>query len=150
MTSVRLPRLVLDTNVAVSAFLWGGKPAALIEMAGNEQVRLFTSRALVEELETTLTKPKLALALGRLGVGPTDLIARYHVLSDLVRPKPVPRMSRDPDDDHVIACALAARADFIITGDDDLLMLGDVSGVRIVTVGSFLENVRKMRSFLDQ
>ena len=54
------PRLVVDTNVLLSAFLWQGTPGRVIELAGEKEVQLFTSRALLNELAATLAKKKLA------------------------------------------------------------------------------------------
>jgi uncharacterized protein len=58
----RRPRLVIDTNVLVSAFLWQGPPGRLIELAGEQEVRLFSSKVLLEELAATLNKKKLSKA----------------------------------------------------------------------------------------
>jgi len=60
-------RLVVDTNVLVSAFLWQGTPGRLIELAGEKEVQFFTSRALLDELNATLTKKKLAKAVAATG-----------------------------------------------------------------------------------
>lgn len=51
----------------------------------------------------------------------------------------VPAVTRDPSDDQVVACAVAARADYLVTGDDDMLVLGTHEGIRIVTPRQFLD-----------
>ncbi len=135
----RPPRLVLDTNVVISAVLWGGKPAELLALAGEGEVRLFSSRVLLDELRTTLERPKLAKAVGATGLEIVDILADYRRLATLTRLARLKKpLSRDPDDDHVIACALAARADFLVTGDDDLLALEQVEGVAIRSVAAFM------------
>jgi uncharacterized protein len=60
-------------------------------------------------------------------------------LAEIVEPTRTVIASRDPNDDHVLACALEAKANFIVTGDKDLLSLGEFEGVRIVTPRQFLE-----------
>ncbi|HEX6374348.1 MAG TPA: putative toxin-antitoxin system toxin component, PIN family [Allosphingosinicella sp.] len=128
------PRLVLDTNVVVSAILWEGNPGQLLAKAENGEVRLYTSRALLDELEDALGRSKLAKRVALTGLGVADMVASYRQVATVKRLKPLDRTySRDPDDDHVIACALAVRADFLVTGDVDLLSLGTVEGVRIVS-----------------
>ena len=56
----RKPRWVVDTNLLVSAFLWRGTPGRLIELAGEHEIQLFTSRALLDELNATLNKGRLS------------------------------------------------------------------------------------------
>jgi putative PIN family toxin of toxin-antitoxin system len=111
--SRRKPRLVLDTNVVVSAVLWGGKPELLLALAGEGEIRLFTSKHLHEELRATLDRPKFAEAVAATGLTVDEIVSDYRRLSTRVRAAQLDRAySRDPDDDHVIACALAARADY--------------------------------------
>jgi putative PIN family toxin of toxin-antitoxin system len=130
----RKPRSVLDTNVVVSALLWGGKPLDLLTLAEQGQVRLYTNPILLAELKATLAKPKLALAIAASGKSASAHVANYRRLAiSMRRAMPQGAWSRDPDDDHVIACALAAKADFVVTGDDDLLSLGTLEAVRIVS-----------------
>jgi putative PIN family toxin of toxin-antitoxin system len=133
-------RLVVDTNVVVSAVLWGGRPGELIAAAGEGEVRLHSSRDLLDELRATLERPKLARHVEARALTVDGILADYRRLVTLTRRAlPAGAWSRDPDDDLVIACALAARADFIVTGDDDLLTLGVVDDVRIVTVTDLLK-----------
>jgi uncharacterized protein len=135
----RPPRLVLDTNVVVSALLWEGKPGQLLARAESGEVRLYTSRTLLDELRDTLERPKLAKRVGLTGLGIADMVAGYRRVATVRRPAPLDRtFSRDPDDDHVIACALAARADFLISGDNDLLTLKAIEGVAVRSVAAFL------------
>lgn len=130
----RPPRLVLDTNVVVSAVLWGGRPGELIAAAGEGEVRLHSSRDLLGELRATLERPKLARHIEAKRQPVDGILADYRRLVTLTRRAlPTGAWSRDPDDDRVIACALAVGADFVVTGDDDLLTLGEVEGVRIVS-----------------
>jgi len=136
---IRPPRLVVDTNVVVSALLWKGKPGQLLGKAESGEVRLYTSRTLLDELLDTLERPKLTKRVGLTGLDVTEMIASYRRVATVKRPKSLDQaFSRDPDDDHVIACALAARADFLVTGDDDLLSLETVEALRIVSPAELL------------
>jgi putative PIN family toxin of toxin-antitoxin system len=135
----RKPRLVIDTNVVVSALLWGGKPLDLLALAEQGEIRLYTSPPLIAELEVTIAKPKLARVLAASGRSTAEHVTDYRRLATLTRRAlPEGAWSRDPDDDRVIACALAARADFLVTGDEDLLTLGEVESVRIVSPAELL------------
>jgi putative PIN family toxin of toxin-antitoxin system len=71
----RRPRLVLDTNVLVSAFLWQGRPGRLIELAGDKMVRLFTSLALMDELADVLHRSKLARHVAATGLTANQMLA---------------------------------------------------------------------------
>ena len=125
-------RSVLDTNVLVSALLWQGKPGRLIEVAGEQRIRLCTSRAMLDELEATLNKKKLARAVAATGSTAADMLARYGRIATVVRARRLREpVSRDADD---VACALAARAGAVVTGDDDLLVLERFEGIAIIGV----------------
>lgn len=130
----RRPRWVVDTNVLVSAFLWTGTPGRVIELAGEKEVQLVTSRALLEELAATLTKRKLAKHVAATGLSSDQMLAHYRRVATLVTARQLDaQVSRDADDDAVLACALAARADLIVSGDDDLLTLQSFNGIPIIT-----------------
>ena len=137
---MRLPlRLVLDTNVVLSALLWEGKPAELLDLGATDDVRLFTSHTLLDELERSLVKPRLASRLTATGLTAQQHAANYASLAELVIPTPLPTaVSRDRDDDHVLACAIAAGAAAVVTGDDDLLVLGAYQGIAMMRVAECL------------
>ena len=119
----------------VSAFLWRGTPGRVIELAGEKEVQLFTSRALLDELAATLAKKKLARYVAATGLAANQMLASYRRIATLVTARQLDvQVSRDLDDDAVLACALAARADLLVTGDDDLLSLKSFRGFPIVTV----------------
>lgn len=127
-------RCVLDTNILVSAFLWQGIPARLIELAGENKIQLFTSHVLLDELAEVLHRRKLAKAVADTGFSADQLVSHYRRLAYRVTARQLAkRISRDPDDDHVLACALAAKADLIVTGDRGLLALKSFREIPIVT-----------------
>lgn len=129
-------RLVLDTNVVVAGLLWNGHPRRLLDLAIAGSVKLSSSPALIEELAHTLNYPKFSQRIAAYcATTPSALTVRYGALVTLVTPSDVPRViEQDADDDQVLACALPANADLIVSGDKHLHDLGGAyQGVPIVT-----------------
>ena len=135
-------KLVVDTNVLVSAFLWKGTPGRLIELAGEQECRLFTSRILIDELAEVLQHKKLVKQALTTGLTAAQMLRNYQKLATTVTERRMAQqVSRDADDDAVLACGLAAQADLIVSGDDDLLVLKQFQGIRIVTVAQAIKSV---------
>jgi putative PIN family toxin of toxin-antitoxin system len=134
-------RLVLDTNVTISGLLWRGTPHRLLQAIRSQQPQqqIYTSRALLEELTEVITRPTFSAQLQRIGTTAAAVLADYIKIVEIVEPVEVPRISRDPDDDHVLACALAAKAELIVSGDKQhLLVLGEYQGIPIRTAAEAL------------
>jgi putative PIN family toxin of toxin-antitoxin system len=109
------------------------RPHRLFETTETEQISFYASRALVDELADVPMRRKLTRAVKASGKTVSALIAEYERLVQLVEPRALRRpVGRDPDDEAVIACALAARADLIVSGDHDLLVLKAYRRIRIV------------------
>ena len=125
-------RAVADSNTVVSAFLWGGAPAEVLAAAREQRLSLFTSAALIAELEDVLSREKFSARIARVGSTAAELIAGYRALAQLVRTAEITPVSRDPDDDQVIACAIAADASLIVTRDRDLRTLDPFRTIRIL------------------
>ena len=127
-------RIVLDTNVVVSALLWGGTPYRLILAAADGNIELCTSPALLLELREVLAREHLASRLAQQRSSVEQAIGFYIELAVNVSPLVTPRVvPGDADDDHVIAAALAGKADFVVSGDRHLLSMGSHEGRPIVT-----------------
>ena len=127
-------RLVLDTNVVASALLWGGLPGQLLQAAREKRIELFTSVPLLAELTGILGRPKFQPKIAASLLSVDQLVDRYAELAVPVRPAAVSRIAPDVDDDMVIATALAANAELVVTGDRALLAVAVHQGVRIVGV----------------
>ncbi len=126
-------RLVLDTNVVASGLLWDGTSAQLIDAAQAAEMEVFTSRVLLAELTRILRRAKFSRAIAASGLSLDELVLGYAEVAQLVKPALIaPVVLRDPDDDHVLACAVAANADLIVSGDADLLNLKAYQGIPIV------------------
>ncbi len=126
-------RLVLDTNVVIAALLWDGTPKVLLEASVKGRAELFTSIPLLAELTTVLERGKFEAKIMVSGLTIDGIVDRYSGLSRLVKPEPTGRIAADPDDDVVIGTALAAKADWIVSGDGHLLALKAWQGIGILT-----------------
>ena len=133
-------RVVLDTNVVVSALLWGGTPERLIELAGKGSLECLTSEALLAELTGILGRAKFAAKLRLKNLSTAEIVARYREIAETVEAAPIEEEAlRDPDDAALLACALAARADAIISGDADLHALGTYRGIPVLSPADCLK-----------
>jgi uncharacterized protein len=127
-------RIVLDTNVVLSALLWRGAPYQLFQIARNhERIHLFASPELIAELGEVLIRPHIQKRLSTHGRAAFEFLADYVDSIELVTPMATPRViADDADDDHVVAAAVAAEADLIVSGDRHLLGLESYQGIRVV------------------
>ncbi|WP_216593880.1 putative toxin-antitoxin system toxin component, PIN family [Thioflavicoccus mobilis] len=124
---------MLDTNTALSGLVWGGPPGALIDAARVGRIGLISSIPLIAELEGVLGRPKFAPALEARGIFAADLVEGYAALVEILRPAQIPpTVLRDPDDDVVLATALAGRADLVVSGDKDLTDLRRFRNIAII------------------
>jgi putative PIN family toxin of toxin-antitoxin system len=128
-------RIVLDTNVLIAAIAADGLCRDLVRRRVRTH-ELCTSEALLKEFAATLRR--------KFGTNPADvpLLAEYRLRATLVKPAALPgSVCRDPDDDIVLATALAAHADVIVTGDADLLVLQEHAGIPILSPRQFVERL---------
>src|ERR1700751_1986389 len=136
---MRVERVVLDTNVLISAVLSPlGKPFACLSWVLNNAT-LIVSRELLDELETRLSRPKFNKyvdhPIRRALVADLGLSAVQVELSGAVN------VCRDPDDNTLLEIAIAGRADCLVAGDQDLLVLDPFQGIPILTPAGFLTTV---------
>jgi putative PIN family toxin of toxin-antitoxin system len=127
-------KVVFDTNVLVSAFVTEGVCSKLLGRARRRQFQLITSPFILKEFEAVLSK-KLSATKGE-----TRQVLRIlaEAISGLVQPaQPVSGICRDRDDDHILSCIMAANADYLVTGDSDLMELREFRGTRIVAPRDF-------------
>jgi putative PIN family toxin of toxin-antitoxin system len=123
-------RAVLDTNIIISALLWGGQPEQIFEFAHDERFAVLSSEAVVAELESTLSRTKFAAHFLRRNRSYAASMNEYRSLVEFVDPAEVPDNAvRDPKDRIILGCAVGGRADYIISGDKDLLVLGSYESI---------------------
>jgi putative PIN family toxin of toxin-antitoxin system len=133
-------RVVFDTNLLVSYLLTHRPPIATLidDYLAREAIVTVTAPELLEELHRVLDHPRLQRY--HTDAQRQRFVALVLALSELVEPPPsIPRVSRDPDDDRVIACAVVGRADVIVSGDDDLMVLERVGNIPILSAAAFLD-----------
>jgi len=127
-------RAVFDTNIYVSAFaIPGGRAAAALLKAVEGEVRLVISKPIIHELLDVLARKfgRDAEELARVAVFLAEL-------AEVVQPRRKIEMLSDDTDNRILECAIAGRAELIVTGDRAMLELGEYQGVRIMTLREFL------------
>ncbi len=130
------PRIVLDSNVVISAFLFGGVPARLLELALDGSIECFTSLQILDEIRDVLMRPKFGLSSDQA----LTLIEELHDLCQVVSPEErVLAVVDDPDDNIILECASTADADFIVSGDSHLLHLRNWRDIHILAPSDFMK-----------
>ena len=130
-------RVVLDTNVYISALMFGGLPGSLLDLALLQSFLPIISPALLDELDEKL---RLKFAIGAEDAA--IVRAKLENVAEIVKPDTALHVIEDdPDDNRVLECAVKGNTDYIVTGDRHLLKLGSYKAIPIVTVRQFLDAV---------
>jgi putative PIN family toxin of toxin-antitoxin system len=133
-------RVVLDTNVLVSAIVYGGNPRKVLQAAISGAVDISVSEAIIKELQDVLQRPKFGLSVQFVH----NTIAELTSIAEWVVPtKHHQLVDDDPSDNLVLDCAAAAEADYLVTGDDHLLQLKKCGSVKIVNSQQFVEILKQ-------
>ena len=135
-------RVVIDTNVLVSALLFKGVPGELIECWKQGQIISLTSKKIIAEFIRVLSYPKFKLSEEEINVILQQEVLPWFEVVEVRKRKPY--VLDDPDDDKFIWCGLAGKADCIISGDEHLLNLKPTP-IQVLTPASFLSALRKNR-----
>lgn len=128
-------KVVLDTNIYVSALGWNGTERSLYELCLDGSVDLFISDFIVNELLRVLAYPKFNFPLPHRIAFIQDLLRVANTVEVVNIPDLV---TDDPDDNHILGCAEAAGAAYLITGDSHLLNLASYGSIIICTAAAFL------------
>lgn len=132
-------RCVCDTNVLVSGLLTAGTPAKVLDYFLLGIGRLVLSETTANELARILLRNKFDRYVSR--PKRREILNEILLSSDFVTPIEFKAVCRDPNDDPLLNAAVAARVDYLISGDKDLRVLGDIEGIPILSPAEFLRGV---------
>lgn len=133
-------RVIVDTNCWIS-FLIGKKLSCLIDLLSDERIQLVVCEELLDEIRDVTSRPKFAKYFPKDEV--ESLIDFMQLIGESFKPRQNVQLCRDEADDYLLALALEAKAHYLVTGDQDLLILKEVGTCRIVTASSFEEEMNK-------
>jgi putative PIN family toxin of toxin-antitoxin system len=127
-------RVIFDTNVIVSALLKPGSiPASLVSLAFQYHFSLFTSDPILAEYRQVLTRPTFGFDQTLLN----QFLKELRMIATKVQPKRTLLLSPDEPDNRFLECALAAKADYLITGNSKHFPFAEFKGTQIVTPSEF-------------
>ncbi|MDZ4200499.1 MAG: putative toxin-antitoxin system toxin component, PIN family [Kiritimatiellia bacterium] len=131
-------RIVVDSNVIISGFLFGGNPSGVLSSVAAGVARCFTSLPILDEVRGVLQRPKFGLSAEQA----LAFVDEFHLLCHVVDPcDRVHVIAEDPKDNMVLECAGAAKADVIVSGDGHLLNLRQWGSIRIVSPADFIKEI---------
>ena len=127
--------IVLDTNVLISAILFGGKPRIVLEKVRTGGIHCPLSPPILEELQHVLRRPKFGFSADAA----FQVVEELQAICSVVFPRTsLSVVTADSDDDRVLECALEAWVDVIVSGDSHLLSLGEFRNIRIMSPADYL------------
>lgn len=137
-------RIVLDTNVVISGFLWSGTPKEILGLVEERTVVICANQEIIAEMERVLLYPKLKDIVSQIGKTPRGIINEFLEIIIMFPPIVLAESSRleDRTDEKFLSCAVTADAAFIVSGDKHLLRLKTFRGVDIVSPNDFLRRFK--------
>jgi putative PIN family toxin of toxin-antitoxin system len=131
-------RVVLDSNVLISAVVFGGKPRRILQSIIRGKVGLAVSEVILEEVTAVLAGRKFQFPSRVVHAVLTEIRSMSELVDPRVRTNEI---KKDPDDNGVLECAVESKADYIVSGDMHLLELGTFKGISIMNPTDFIETV---------
>jgi putative PIN family toxin of toxin-antitoxin system len=132
-------RIVLDANVFVSSFFWGGNPRMVLERVIEGIDELFITKEILDEIEEVMERPKFHADKEEIDY----FINSIEEIGNKIIPKrKIKNGSRDKTDNKYIECGIAAKVDYIISGDIHLLELREYEKITIITAKNYLAAVQ--------
>ena len=133
------PRIVLDTNVLISAIVFGGKPREVLSLVLRGRARLGVSWPLLDELRDVLVGRKFGYSRDAIRM----ILSELEDVSTLIgETKKIYAVKADPADNRVLECAVAFEADAVVSGDEHLLVLGRYAGILILPPAGYLSSLK--------
>lgn len=128
-------KIVVDTNVVISGVFFGGAPRRVIEAVATGEIRALASAEITEEYSETVQE----MIERKQGNIRQNILTLFLSKLDMIEPRTKVEVSRDPDDDKFISCAVDGKALYIVSGDLDLLDIGTYDGIEIIKAADFCE-----------
>jgi putative PIN family toxin of toxin-antitoxin system len=140
-------KIVLDSNIFISSFFWKGNPRKVFDRVTNGQDELYTTDAILQEIYTVMSRKKFDVKKNEID-DYIRIIERYSI-------KLFPRgrteeIIRDKDDNKILECGIEGGVEFIITGDDDLLVLKGFENIRIVKPKEYLGILENIKGIITE
>jgi len=134
---IGVKKVVLDTNVIVSALLFKGKLSVIVNLWKEGRINPVLSKETFKELIKVLAYPKFSLTKDEIKkLVEEEIVPYFELISSTTAVKNV---CQDPDDDKFLSCALSASADFVVSGDKDLNKIKQYENIKIVTPQKLLQ-----------
>jgi uncharacterized protein len=127
-------RAIFDTNVLIAAFIAEGVCSKILRRGRSRQFSLLTCSFIIQEFQRILRRK---FGATRKEIQKATLLIREAVQTEVQSSEEIHGICRDPDDDQILACAVAAEADYLVTGDEDLLVLKEFRKIRIIKPKNF-------------
>ena len=133
-------RVVLDTNVLLSAILFGGKPEQILNDVIAGRIDCVLSLEILDELSAVLQRPKFGFSANQC----LHIVEELHQACEIIKPSiELSIRISDQDDLIILECAVYAGADYIISGDSDLTELHPFNNIQILTPSDYLDRIEK-------
>jgi uncharacterized protein len=132
-------KIVLDTNLLVSGIFWRGTPSKILDLWTQDKITFCVSEDILDEYLEVIQRLQKKYGTPK-DVNWYTLVQEKTIIFMVDSTR---EYSRDPDDDKFIHCALASKAIYIVSGDQDLLVLEKVDNVDIITASEFLERYER-------
>ena len=133
-------KVVIDTNIFISGFGWDAKPEEILKLLKQRRIINYISIDILNELKRVVSYPKLKFS----DLLQNRILEFVFFYSEIVEPtQHISPITKDPDDNKFLECAMAAGAEFIISGDPHLINVAEYKAVKTVSAAAFLDLVLK-------